>query len=63
MHESTLYKGRDFENPDWDAAGRVHDWRNYISDDVRAIWHTFTLEQRRLLAEQADAFADREEWE
>jgi hypothetical protein len=33
-------------NPEWDKAGRVHDWRNYISEKVKSIWSTFTLEQQ-----------------
>ena len=50
-------------NPDWKAAEMVHDWRNYISDELIAIWDTFTDEQKRLIAKSADDAAGKEEWE
>lgn len=49
--------------PKWDETGRVHDWRNYISGNVQAIWHTFTDEQKFALVEQADEQAGREHWD
>ena len=42
---------------------RVHNWRNYISEEVQAMWATFTAEQKRALARQADAQASAEEWD
>ena len=53
----------DLREPDWNAAGRIHDWRNHISDNVRAMWHTFTPVQRNALFEQASDNASNEEWE
>lgn len=50
-------------DPDWDGAGKVHDWRNHVGDKVRAIWHTFTDEQKLILAQDADERASNEEWE
>lgn len=50
-------------DPEWHKAGRVHDWRNYISETVRGMWATFTIEQRIALAEQADDHASREQWD
>jgi hypothetical protein len=41
----------------------VHDWRNYISPAVRAMWDTFTDEQKQAIAENADDHASREEWD
>lgn len=49
-------------NPCWSDACRVHDWRNYIGDGLRAIWATFTHEQRLALRANADELASREEW-
>lgn len=51
------------DDPRWEQAGRVHDWRNYISRDVRAIWHTFTPHQQLVLALDADDRAGDEHWE
>ncbi len=47
----------------WQEGGRVHNWRKYVGEKTRALWDTFTIEQKRALAEDADEFADRERWE
>ena len=52
-----------FLAPDWGAAEEVHDWRNYVSDEVRAIWDTFTPEQRIILGRMFDEMGGREEWD
>lgn len=53
----------DYFSPDWGSCGRVHEWKNYISSEVRALWKTFTLLQRASLARQADAMALAEDWD
>jgi hypothetical protein len=53
----------DYDHPDWEAAGRVCDWRNYVNDRLRTIWDTFTLEQKQAIAENANEIALREEWD
>lgn len=53
----------DWEVPDWGAACRVHDWKNHVSERVRALWASFSEEQKKALAAQADEQAQREEWE
>lgn len=60
MMESTP---NDWAAPKWDTAGRVHEWKNYISDEVRAMWDTFTDAQKQALARQADKITEREEWD
>lgn len=50
-------------DPKWDEAGRVHDWRNHVGENVKAIWHTFTDEQKLALAEDADERASNEHWD
>lgn len=56
-------KQADVDDPLWDHAGKVHDWRNHVGEGIRAIWHTFTPEQRMALAADADERASAEEWE
>jgi hypothetical protein len=53
---------RDYASPDWLAAQRVHDWRNYISERLQKSWHTFNDQQKQAIAESAEAAAAREEW-
>ncbi len=52
-----------WKNPEWENAGRVHDWRNYISEEIEAMWDTFTDEQKAALYRQADAQASAEDWD
>lgn len=53
----------DYMDPDWELSGRVHDWRNHVSDEVQAMWHGFTPEQRAALARSARRLARLERWE
>ncbi len=57
-------------NPDWEEfsqipfyVARPHEWKNYISKELQAIWDTFTDEQKQILADNADEIASREEWD
>jgi hypothetical protein len=49
--------------PDWSQFIKVQNWKNYIDDEVRAMWDTFTDVQKQALARQAQSQADREDWE
>lgn len=53
----------DYMAPMWEKYEKVHGWRNYVSDEVQAMWNTFTPEQRAALARQADDMAGMENWE
>ena len=55
--------GGDCLEPDWTRAERVHDWRNYISDDLRSLWDTFTVAQKLAIARNAEEAAGREHWD
>lgn len=50
-------------NPDWENTSRVHDWRNYISEEMQQIWDTFSEEQKRVIYENTESMANREEWD
>lgn len=50
-------------HPDWANADKVHDWRNHVPEAVRAIWETFTPEQREALVSWAEELASAEEWD
>ncbi len=53
----------DWKSPNWDECDRIHDWKNYISDKMRAIWDTFTDEQKQAIAESAQGAANSEQWD
>lgn len=48
---------------DFTSTTRIHDWRNYVGDNTRRLWSTFTDEQRLAIALDADEMAGGEEWE
>lgn len=53
----------DYMNPNWENTKWVHDWKNYISDQMQSIWDTFTDEQKVAISINAQHMAGREEWE
>ncbi len=53
----------DFYLPDWSATSKCHDWKNYVSDDLKSIWITFTEEQRQIIADSFNQIASNEEWD
>jgi hypothetical protein len=52
-------------NPDWVLTGHkhVHEWRCYVTDEVKAMWPSFTPEQRAAIGRMAQAAADQEHWD
>ena len=53
----------DWVAPDWEAAGKVHEWKNYIGEELQAMWQTFTDDQKQALARKAESSASAEEWD
>lgn len=53
----------DYLEPRWDEARKCHCWRNHVSDELEAIWDTFTPHQKAVLARDAESEAHNEEWE
>ena len=52
-----------WKSPRQHKATKIHDWRNYVSEELKAEWSTFTLKQRRMIAANLNAIADQEEWD
>ena len=50
-------------NPQWEQAGKVHDWRNHVPEFVQEMWETFPDEIKFLLYRWADDLAGREHWD
>ncbi len=53
----------ELENPNWNSGGRVHNWKNYVSDDIRKIWKQFSFREKRIIASYAEKLAQNEEWD
>lgn len=47
----------DYLNPNWSHGLAQAEWVDFIGEPVREIWHTFSDEQRKRLAANADAIA------
>lgn len=62
-HNSWMSEQEHADTPRWKEAGRVHEWRRYIGERTRAIWDTFTPEQRLALMRDAQDASMNEEWE
>lgn len=56
-------KFNEWKEPNWSEKGRVHDWRNYPKPELIAIWHTFTDEQKKIIAYTLDEIASLERWD
>ena len=48
---------------DFAHANRVHDWRNHVPADIKALWDDLTTEARAAVWLCAEEAASREEWE
>lgn len=61
---SGLYGADALSNaPDWEAGGRVHNWRNHIGEHTKAVWPTLTENQRLAIILDADDAASNEQWD
>lgn len=49
--------------PDWNRAGRVHDWRNYVPEDLQCLWPELAMETKLVIFLMAEAQANGEEWD
>lgn len=63
VKEFTQTRLRELSDPDFENAGRVHDWRNHVGEATQSIWGTLTDQQKAAIALDADERASREEWE
>ena len=57
MSDEELAKA-DFEN-----RGKIHEWKNYVSELYVKEWHNLTYRERVIIYCEAQKQADREEWD
>lgn len=63
MTEEKDYVPSDWNNPDWGNPNKCHDWKNYIANDVKVLWDTFTDVAKQALASNFDSIASQEDWD
>lgn len=53
----------EYLSPEWATEWRVHCWMKYISDEIKQHWHSFSDDQKRMIYENADELAMKEDWD
>lgn len=53
----------DWENPQWNIEDRIHNWRNYASEELKAEWRRFSGQQKMIIASALDKISENEEWD
>lgn len=50
-------------NPQFENAGRVHDWRNYVPALLQEHWNELSVDSRLIVYAMAEDRASAEEWD
>ena len=50
-------------NPDWSETSKVHNWKEYLSGEIKEIWNEFSVKQKHLIYRNAEDMALWEEWD
>lgn len=50
----------EIDNPKFEYAGKVCDWRNYVPYDWQVNWNDFSEREKRIIAVMAEMQADKE---
>jgi len=55
--------GLKLEDADFTKIGRVHDWRNYVPEELQKDWNQLTERERQIIFVMADERASAEDWD
>lgn len=53
----------ELDNPEFENAGRVHDWRNHVPEEVKEQWDQLSLDAKQVAYLAAYNEAENEEWD
>ena len=53
----------DWKHPEWGVQDRVHNWRNYVSEQLQNHWENMTDATKQIVAANLQDVADNEDWE
>lgn len=55
----------DWQNPDFssDECTRAHQWKRYATDEVAALWPTFSDAQKQAISRMLEEIAGLEDWD
>lgn len=54
---------KDYIYPDFENTEKVHDWKNYVTDEIVLMWSSFNRVQKNAIGEMLQDVADLEEWD
>ncbi len=54
---------KDYLQPNWNAPKRIYEWKNYIPQEQKDMWSTFSDRQKAIFAKDADKKAMNESWD
>ncbi|EAB9986808.1 hypothetical protein F8G92_20310 [Salmonella enterica subsp. enterica serovar Reading] len=57
------FEADDWDAPDFKAVSGPHNWRSYITPQLKDAWPSFTDWQKKVIAHALDAAASHEEWD
>ena len=52
----------EYINPDFSVFSKCYDWKNWILDEHKSQWQSFSLQTKKVLYEMAVYYAGNEEW-
>lgn len=53
----------DFDNPQFEKAHKVNDWRNYVPDELIEVWPLLSKREKVIIYKMGDFQADKEDWD
>lgn len=53
----------EYIHPDWNDDSRIHNWKNYATDDLRNEWDNFSDNQKIIIGKALQEIALQEEWD
>lgn len=53
----------DWEHPKWEERERIHNWRNYVSEDLKNHWENLSDTTKQVVSANLEDIASREEWD
>ena len=63
LFDSEAFAGDPLADDLGGPAGKTHDWRNYISDELKELWPELNEETRAVAALITESIANSEEWD
>lgn len=51
------------DEPHFEKEDRIHNWRNYVPEYLKALWSKLSLDQRLIIYVMAERQASKEEWD